>query len=373
MAPRKRSTKHESLPENLYISGPNRSAYRYKHPVTGKMHGMGIDKVKAIAAAKKLNAILIQPADLVKAVLHHNEESISFCVKRYQIERQSSEDMAPATIKLENYRLNAIIKELGHYLANELTVKICADWLDSFQGNAYTKHRGTLIKVFRFSVSKGLMNENLAEKTLTSPRNSEKKIRQVLTKQQYDLIYEKAPDWLKIAMALALITLQRRGDLVRLKYSDLDEGILKVIQAKTEKHGYRAFLRIKPGNALLEVIKQSREIRPLCPFIIHRLPKRRVPFLGQEHHAQITGEYLGKEFKKVRDSVQEIKDMPTAQRPTFHEIRALGGALYLEQSFSKEYVNLLMGHTSQKMTDEYTDQHQNWTECKAELMPKFTQ
>lgn len=59
--------------------------------------------------------------------------------------------------------------------------------------------------------------------------------------------------------------------------------------------------------------------------------------------------------------------MPAAQRPTFHEIRALGGALYLEQGFSKEYVNLLMGHTSQKMTDEYTDQHQNWTECDASL------
>lgn len=367
MAPRKRSPQNKNLPENLYISGPNRSGYRYKHPQTGKMHGMGIDKIKAITAAKKLNAILIKPADLVKTVLHDNEESISACATRYRKERQSSEDMAPATIRLENYRLNAITKELGHYLANELTVKMCADWLDSFQGNAYTKHRGTLIKVFRFAVSKGLMNENLAEKTLTSPRSSEKKIRQVLSKPQYDLIYDKAPDWLKIAMTLALITLQRRGDIVRMKYSDLDEGILMVIQAKTEKHGYRAFLRIKPGDALLDVIKESRSIRPLCPFIIHRLPKRRVPFQGQEHHAQITGEYLGKEFKKIRDSIQEIKNMPSTQRPTFHEIRALGGAQYLEQGFSKEYVNLLMGHTSQKMTDEYTDQHQNWTECSAKL------
>jgi integrase len=367
MAPRRRSPQHKSLPENLYIVGANRSGYRYKHPQTGKMHGMGSDKVKAIAAAKKLNAILIIPVDLVKAVLYDNEESISSCVDRYRKERQSSEDMAPATIKLENYRLNAIIKELGHYLANELTVKICADWLDNFQGNAYTKHRGTLIKVFRFSVSKGLMNENLAEKTLTSPRNSEKKIRQVLTKPQYDLIYDKSPDWLKIAMALALITLQRRGDLVKVRYLDLDSGILQVVQTKTEKHGHRAFLKIKSGDALLNVVKQSRDITPLCPFIIHRLPKRRIPFLGQEHHAQITGEYLGKEFKKIRDSIPEIKDIPSAQRPTFHEIRALGGSLYLEQGFSKEYVNLLMGHTSQKMTDEYTDQHQNWTECMADL------
>jgi len=117
---------------------------------------------------------------------------------------------------------------------------------------------------------------------------------------------------------------------VRVRHSDLEDGVLQIKQAKTEKHGYRAFLKIKSGGALLNMVKQSRDITPLCPFIIHRLPKRRVPFLGQEHHAQITGEYLGKEFKKVRDSIPEIESMPTGQRPTFHEIRALGGSLYLE-------------------------------------------
>lgn len=106
------------------------------------------------------------------------------------------------------------------------------------------------------------MNENLAKKTLTYPRNSEKKICQILSKAQYDLIYDKTPDWLKIAMALALITLQRRGDIVRARYSDLEDGVL---QAKTEKHGYRAFLKIKSGDALLNVVKQSRDIIPLCP------------------------------------------------------------------------------------------------------------
>jgi integrase len=135
------------------------------------------------------------------------------------------------------------------------------------------------------------------------------------------------------------------------------------VQFKTEKHGFRAYLKVKSGAALLEVIRLSRYIMTLCPSIIHRLPKRRIPFSGQERHAQIIGEYLGKEFKKIRDSILEIKDMPAAQRPTFHEIRVL----YLEQDFSKEYVSLLTGHTSQKMTDEYTDQHQNWTECSASL------
>lgn len=50
----------------------------------------------------------------------------------------------------------------------------------------------------------------------------------------------------------------------------------------------------------------------------------------------------------------------------------LGGAEYLRQGFSKEYVNLLMGHTSQRMTDDYIGQHINWTECRADLVLETT-
>lgn len=76
---------------------------------------------------------------------------------------------------------------------------------------------------------------------------------------------------------------------------------------------------------------------------------------------------LTKTFARVRDACKVFKKIPIAERPTFHEIRGLGGAQYLAQGYSQEYVNLLMGHTTMKMTKDYTDQHGNWTECKAEL------
>lgn len=59
--------------------------------------------------------------------------------------------------------------------------------------------------------------------------------------------------------------------------------------------------------------------------------------------------------------------MDKDERPTFHEIRGLGGSLYLDAGYSEEFVNLLMGHTSMRMTKGYTDQHQEWTECRADL------
>jgi hypothetical protein len=65
--------------------------------------------------------------------------------------------------------------------------------------------------------------------------------------------------------------------------------------------------------------------------------------------------------------VPEIKALPTKQKPTFHGISALGGAMFLEAGFSNEYVNLLMGYTTMKMTDHYTEQHIDWTDCAVDL------
>lgn len=366
---RKRNTCNRGLPENLYLVDKTGTFYRYKHPITGKFHGMGSDKAKAFAAARKLNLLLVQPTDLVHAVLSADSESLSTCIQRYQDERQHQTGMAPSTIKLENYRLNALVKDLGHLMASDLTVKHCAEWLDGFKGNAYTKHRGTLIKVLAFALAKGLVATNVAESTLTVPVEQERKQRRPMTRDQFDRIRSAAPEWLRLAMDLALVTLQRRGDLVNARYTDLVDGYLSVIQSKTEKHGERAFLRIQVGPVLLGIIDKTRQIKPVnCPFIVHRLADRRVSHAGQEHHGQITGDYLGKAFAAARDSLPEFATMPAPFRPTFHEIRALGGAEYLRQGYSKEYVNLLMGHTSQKMTDSYTGQHINWTDCAADLV-----
>ena len=60
---RRRSKSNLDLPVNLYRGSG--SAWRYRHPITGKFHGMGTDKQKAIYAARKLNDLLMPADDLV--------------------------------------------------------------------------------------------------------------------------------------------------------------------------------------------------------------------------------------------------------------------------------------------------------------------
>lgn len=157
-----------------------------------------------------------------------------------------------------------------------------------------------------------------------------------------------------------------------MKFDDIESfpdgsQYLKIVQEKTEKHGERAFLRIRIGTELEGLIKKGRLMIPVSPYIIHYRPSRKVKSKDRDHWTQLRGDYVGKHFEKLRDLVPEIKALPTEEKPVFHGIRALGGALFLQNGYSDEYVNLLMGHTTMKMTDHYTEQHINWTDCAADL------
>ena len=67
MPPKVRKSGNQGLPDNLYTVDAAGTRYRYKHPVTGRFHGMGSDRTKAIQAARKLNLLLTSPVDLVGA------------------------------------------------------------------------------------------------------------------------------------------------------------------------------------------------------------------------------------------------------------------------------------------------------------------
>lgn len=71
----------------------------------------------------------------------------------------------------------------------------------------------------------------------------------------------------------------------------------------------------------------------------------------------MTADYLTKSFAQARDAPQAYADISAGERPTFHEIRALGAWLYEQQGFDQEYIQRLMGHADMKMTEHYQAGH----------------
>jgi len=77
-------------------------------------------------------------------------------------------------LKEIKFKLVRYHEELGDLMMGQLDVLKVAEYLDGFENNAYTKHRGLLVQVFAFAVAKGLCDRNSAELTLVK-KEAEKK------------------------------------------------------------------------------------------------------------------------------------------------------------------------------------------------------
>ncbi|WP_148212633.1 tyrosine-type recombinase/integrase [Hahella chejuensis] len=151
----------------------------------------------------------------------------------------------------------------------------------------------------------------------------QEKTRKRLSLDEYLRIRFHSPAWMKNAMDLALLTLQRREDIVKMKFEDIKDGYLFVIQEETKKHD-TGYLKIEIGQQLGELLKRCRSDIP-SPYVIHRRPIRKKKRKGDYHWTQIGPEMVSRNFKSIRDSqVGMFDDYQDGEKPTFHEIRALG-------------------------------------------------
>lgn len=359
---RKRHAKNKALPDNLYRSG---SYYVYRHPQTGKRTSMGKELVPAVKAAKELN-IRLSPGDpdLVQSVLAGAGGKVTAVVRRYIEERAPKRRWGEQTRKNNIAYLKRYAQIWKAREIDRLTVRDIAEELDRLTPYAYVKHRAILVDLFAFAISKGLCEHNAAAMTLKGDTGGVEKMRERLSLAQFHEVRENAPGWLRVAMDVGLITLQRRSDIVLMRYEDLREGVLYVVQQKTG-----ARIAIKVGSGLDEVVKASRADGIACPYIVHRRPARRIAFKGQTHWAQVSRGVLTDAWKEACEGTS-LERIPTGRRPTFHEIRALGGWLYEQQGRTSEQIQALMGHTTQKMTEHYLEGHteeENWAAAEAGL------
>jgi integrase len=88
-------------------------------------------------------------------------------------------------------------------------------------------------------------------------------------------IRAKSPMWLKNAIDLALITAQRRGDILNIRFEDIKDGYLYVIQSKTEKASDARWIRFTMTPQPNELIIRCRSDGVLSPYLIHRRRERR--------------------------------------------------------------------------------------------------
>lgn len=355
MAARPRKRGNKDLPKNLYWSG---TSYRYKHPIDGKWISLGSDKPKAVQAANIANARLLEGQSLVNRIV--GGDAFSDVLERYKKEYVARKTQSTRTASEREYRLKRISQQFGEQTLEAITLREISDFLNELPTQSYVKHRQEMVEIYRFAIAVGLTERNLPEATL--PAVQQQKARKRWTQEGFDAVYRSAEPWLQNAMDIAVLTLQRREDLVTMRHDHIINNRLHVHQSKTKNYANPVNLAIRIWPELQRCIDRSRDLAPFCPFVLGRKPDR--DRRGQKHHPyQVTADFLSKSIAAARDASGYFDQVPAAERPTLHELRAFGAHRYREQGKDGEWIQALLGHASAKMTRHYLSGHgEEWVE-----------
>ncbi|WP_421589343.1 phage integrase Arm DNA-binding domain-containing protein [Rahnella aceris] len=349
----------------------NKVYWRYKHPATGKFHGLGDNEEEAKAIAIDANMQLNQRkmANLLRVRNEISREvnkgiTTNAWVDKYraiQLERVKAGEIKPDTAKLREPSLRALISHCGIKPLSEVGARDIAGILDIYiekgQGRMAQMVRSNLSDVFKEAQHAGEVPAGYnPAKATKQPRA--KVSRQRLSFDEWKAIYSAAltlPVHIPRAMLLALITGQRIGDISKLKFTDIWDDKLHVVQQKTgAKVAIPLSLKSEAlGLSLQDVIAECRD-SVLSQWILHHHRSRRNCTRG----GQITKSTLSKGFAEARDKSGLLWEGENP--PTFHEQRSLSERLFREQGINTQ---VLLGHKNSQMTEKYNDDREkDWKE-----------
>ncbi|NIA73994.1 tyrosine-type recombinase/integrase [Providencia rettgeri] len=366
MAARPRS--HKITIPNLYRKLDKRNGkvyWQYKHPLTGTFHSLGTDAEEAALVASQANTVIAEQQ--TKQILSVNERlstiknkkvgiSVANWIDRYLEIQQERVELGE--LKLNSYKqkikpLNLFKQHCGTLPLKDITALEIARIIDEVKALGHNRMaqvvRFVLIDVFKEAQHMGYVppGYNPAQAT-KKPRNKVKRER--LSFEEWEEIYKQSANhqhYLRCGMLLAVITGQRLGDITKMKFSDIWDGMLHVQQEKTgAKLAIPLSLKCDALNLTLgDVISICRDL-VVSPYLLHYKHTSGNAKIG----GRVSNASLTTSFKNARNKCGLEWEEGTA--PSFHELRSLSERLYREQGIDTQK---LLGHRTQIMTDKYND------------------
>lgn len=366
---RQRGARRANWPKGLksrVVDG--RTYYSFRDPTTGKDTGLGRDLNAAIQGIQlvlrkrapdpiqQIVSRIEQPAALVK-------DHVDWVLNTHLPSRRrpNGDPLSKSTLDRWRLNLNKVKEAWGNMDIKVVDRAAVVKLLDPLPPVSHNKARADLEQFFRLAQARGMRADNPVEGTIDK---DEVEVRLRLEKKAYDAIYAEAPEWLRLAMELERLSLQRPTDLCQLKKDSWDGQRWWVRQGKSRGHGY-GLRRITPHADLAQAIKACVEFRVEdCDYLLNHRPEKKRKPEGMEHWAQLSDERLSRAFAEIRDRLGLYKDIPKdKQAPSFYEIKALGTRLYEEAGWPTSRIQALAGHQKEDTTQVYLDRHkEKWVE-----------
>lgn len=338
--PRQRKPGNKSLPPNLYTTERGgKIYYRYRHPETNQETGLGTDRRAAIEAANIVNTRLATEIaiDFVDRIEGRSMPSFSEWIdgfKAYYFEQ----DIKPGTIKTNRSVINRLGDEFGDRIAPRITRSDFAKFLGQQTASTANAMRAMLIQIYEWAIEAGQAEINIC-KDIKTRKFVVKRTR--LTEEQYWTIYDQAQPYLQRAMALAMITGQRRVDIVSMRFADIKKGVLHWTSSKTGQPG-----SMPVEGWLADIISDCRSTGAVSKYLVHHSRRSGVALAGRPIHKDT----ISGAFAKCRDKTGLFDNLKYEQRPTFHEIRSLAARLHKQLGGDPQE---FLGHLQQSTTDRY--------------------
>jgi enterobacteria phage integrase len=264
----------------------------------------------------------------------------------------------------KNYaaQMNRIEREMGDEPIARTDAIFLNNWLtfaerpDTFNG-----WRDTFGIIWAFAISKGLAKENeglkLIKRSTALILELNQKERHPLAIEGFKAIRAHAEPWLQLAMDGAILTLQRRNEIISMQHADFRDGFLFVICKKTSTRTDASFIKIKMTPDLEDLRNRALTLDKVeSDYLIHRAPDRRYRKAAESkaHWTSISPDYLTKSFAAARKEAGDWEHLKPGERPSFNEIRGLGARTYKDLLGVEEGgIQILMAHADPKTTELY--------------------
>jgi integrase len=355
MSPRKRHFRSNGLPDNLSLRADG--YYVYTSPINRHQKGLGRDRLAAIKFARSANVEVqrmrgeLDGAAWVRGV---TARSWGAWLDRFQ-ELLDEKDSTKAT---QNQRKSLMKRARAQWPAQiaitEISVAMVADAIRALTKDGKPTmaqaYRSFLGKCFRSAIANGWRPDDPTAVTDVVIVRT-KRARLSIDHARAILADPQTKPWLRNAIALALVTGQRREDIARSRRSDVREGCWWVHQRKTgNRVAIPTSIRLDIlGMSLAEVLEQCRSTGILSPYLIHQT-------FDRDRGKPVAIRAFTNMFTAC---VKRLGiDWGDKSPPTFHELRSLSKRLYDAQGGVD--TKQLLGHRSDGAAAKYADARGEW-------------
>jgi integrase len=296
------------------------AAYYYDHGyVQGRRYWQPLGSDFAAAKRTWADIEADAPADnTVSALLtYYRIHALPQCAERTQRDRRAHIERLTAvfgTVRTDELRPQDVARYLRHH------------------GYPVAANReiGTLSAAFSYAVDIGMANTNPCRQVR---RNRESKRDRYITDAEFRTVKSLAPPVVALGMDLAYLTGMRMGDLLALRWDQLENQGIRVRQSKTG-----AKVLIEWTDDLRSAIEEARALRRNTRGL-HVLATR----AGEPY--SVSG--FGAMFRR---SMDKAVDKHAMSRFTFHDIRAKTGTDARDAGLDSQ---ALLGHTTEAQHQTY--------------------